>query len=113
MSRLSNNADDGRGTWVKIIFFALHVESVRKNFFFVINWLKVGHNSDSGWAALLKPGQFCTIMAWIHAPDVLPRAMERTRGRRDTNPFHETVETRISMKQRRIYSVNDLQIYQI
>lgn len=84
----------------------------KKNIF-VIKWLKVGHNSDSGWAARLKPGQFCTIMAWIHSPNVLPRAMERTRGRRDTNPFHETVETRISMKQRHIYSLNDLQICQI
>lgn len=75
-----------------------------KYFFFDKLAKRAGHN----WA-----GQFCTIMAWIQASDLLPRAMERTLGRRDTKPFHATAETRILMKWWHIFSLNDLQIYQI
>lgn len=65
----------------------------------------------SGWATLLKPGQFCPFVAWFQTPNLLPRAMERTLGRRNTSPFYETAKTRILMKRRHIYSLKHLQIH--
>lgn len=74
--------------WFSSVFILEILEPVRN----VCIWL-MGKRSAHNWLwscqAWLKPGHVCTVMVWIQTPNLLPRAVERTLGRRDTSPLYD------------------------